>query len=314
MPPGTPASTGDGLLHEPRAALLRTLLVTHLETVAARCEAANKPLPRFVLRELRELVACGDLSLGLHRATCTACGLDRVVGLSCKRRSLCPRCGGRRMAQRAQWWRQRILPQVPVRQWVLTLPIPLRLRLAWDDELRKNVLAVVIRTIFGHLQAIARKNGINTPRCGAITAAQRFGSALNLNLHFHILIPDGVFTRTLPNKPPHFVSVKPSTEDVQHIAWKIARRVTRLLDRSGLLEDGLDTDEQEHPFHSASAAGRTILGKYPNQPVTRLKQLHLFRNTQATLPRRCAAVSGFNLHANVRVGRRQRDRLERLCR
>ena len=76
MPPGAPATTGDALLHEPRTTLLTTLLVTHLETVAARCEAANQPLPRFVPRELRELVACGDLSLGLHRATCTACGLD----------------------------------------------------------------------------------------------------------------------------------------------------------------------------------------------------------------------------------------------
>ncbi|MFT4975934.1 MAG: hypothetical protein ACI8S6_001827 [Myxococcota bacterium] len=45
------------------------------------------------------------------------------------------------MAQHALWWQQRILPRVPVRQWVLTLPVPLRLRLAWDDELRKRVLA-----------------------------------------------------------------------------------------------------------------------------------------------------------------------------
>ena len=61
------------------------------------------------------------------------------------------------MAQRALWWRQRILPRVPVRQWVLTLPVPLRLRLAWDDDLRKSVLAVVLRTIFGHLKRAAKK-------------------------------------------------------------------------------------------------------------------------------------------------------------
>ncbi|MFT4974174.1 MAG: hypothetical protein ACI8S6_000056 [Myxococcota bacterium] len=200
-----PSPAGDALLHEPRRELLPSLLAAHLETVAERCEAAGQPLPGFVLRELRELVGCGDLSRGFTRATCTGCGLDRIVGFSCKRRCLCPRCGGRRMAQHALWWQQRILPRVPVRQWVLTLPVPLRLRLAWDDDLRKcvlaarprsassqRVLAVVLRTIFGHLRRAARKRGLKAPRCGSITTVQRFGSALNLNVHFHILIPDGV--------------------------------------------------------------------------------------------------------------------------
>ena len=314
MSPGQPTPSGDALLHEPRNELLPTLLSEHLETVAERCEEAGQPLPGFVLRELRELVGCGDLSLGFYRATCTGCGLDRIVGFSCKRRSLCPRCGGRRMAQRALWWRQRILPRVPVRQWVLTLPVPLRLRLAWDDDLRKAILAVVLRTIFGHLKRAAKKRGLRAPRCGSITATQRFGSALNLNIHFHILVPDGVFVRRSPRHRPHFVSVKPTTEDVQLIVFKIARRVHRLLDRRGLLEEGLCPDEQEHPFHRASVSGRTVLGERPNQPVARLQQLDMFGNQPTKLPRRCALFRGFNLHAGVRVGRHQRDRLERLCR
>jgi hypothetical protein len=57
------------------------------------------------------------------------------------------------------------------------------------------------------------------------------------------------------------VSIQPTTEDVLLIVWKIARRVHRLLDRRGLLEEGLCPDEQEHPFHRASVSGRTVLGE-----------------------------------------------------
>ncbi len=31
------------------------------------------------------------------------------------------------------------------------------------------------------------------PSCGAVTCVERFGSALQLNVHFHVLVPDGAF-------------------------------------------------------------------------------------------------------------------------
>ena len=34
------------------------------------------------------------------------------------------------------------------------------------------------------------------PKGGAVVHAQRFGSALNLNLHFHALVLDGVFVES----------------------------------------------------------------------------------------------------------------------
>jgi len=40
-----------------------------------------------------------------------------------------------------------------------------------------------------------RRRHIVQPHCGAITFVQRFGSALQLNLHFHVLVPDGAFDR-----------------------------------------------------------------------------------------------------------------------
>ena len=61
------------------------------------------------------------------RPRCEDCGHDKLLAFSCKRRGFCPSCGARRMAQTAAHLVDHVIPQVPVRQWVLSLPIPLRL-------------------------------------------------------------------------------------------------------------------------------------------------------------------------------------------
>ena len=74
--------------------------------------------------------------------------LYSVVAFSCKGRGFCPSCGGRRMADTAAHLVDRILPQTPVRQWVLSLPFALRYRLAYDAALTSAVLGVFVRGIF----------------------------------------------------------------------------------------------------------------------------------------------------------------------
>jgi Putative transposase len=39
----------------------------------------------------------------------------------------------------------------------------------------------------------ARRYGIRAGRSGSVTVIQRFGGGLNLNVHFHTLLLDGVF-------------------------------------------------------------------------------------------------------------------------
>jgi hypothetical protein len=87
-------------------------------------------VPRFVARELRAFLRCGVLAHGFVRVHCDGCGLDRVAAFSCKGRGFCPSCDGRRMADTAAQFVDRVLPEVPVRQWVLSLPQALRDRLA----------------------------------------------------------------------------------------------------------------------------------------------------------------------------------------
>ncbi len=94
----------------------------NLETLLANAHEQGAPVARFVERELRAYLDCGILARGFLRLHCDACGHDRLLAFSCKGRGLCPSCGGRRMAEIAAHLVNCVLPEVPVRQWVLTLP------------------------------------------------------------------------------------------------------------------------------------------------------------------------------------------------
>ena len=85
-------------------------------------EDAGPGLPRFVRRELHRYLDCGILAHGFARVFCSNCGRDELVAFSCKGRGFCPSCCGRRMADTAAHLVDDVLPRVPVRQWVLSLP------------------------------------------------------------------------------------------------------------------------------------------------------------------------------------------------
>jgi len=88
-----------------------------------------------------------------------------------------------------------LISRVPVRQWVLSFPIPLRILFAAHPELLTPVLRIVHRVIIGFLlkQAGLKRSAADT---GSVTLIQRFGSAANLNIHSHCLVLDGVYRRT----------------------------------------------------------------------------------------------------------------------
>src|SRR5690606_29718797 len=64
---------------------------------------------------------------------------------------------------------------------------------------------------------------------------QRFGSALNLNIHFHMLCLDGAFLTG--TDPPVFRRIAPPTrQELQALVERIAERIGRALERRGLIE------------------------------------------------------------------------------
>jgi hypothetical protein len=85
------------------------------------------------------------------------------------------------MSQTAAHLVDPVIRHVPVRQWVLSLPIPLRELLAAQPELVTPVLQVVQRVIARHLLDAAGLRA-DEGQGGAVTLIQCFGSAANLNI------------------------------------------------------------------------------------------------------------------------------------
>jgi len=94
------------------------------------------------------------------------------------------------MAESAALPVDEVLPHEPIRQWVLSVPFPLRFLFASKPKIMGKTLGIVYRTIATHL---TRKAGYTktTAPTGAVTLIQRFGGTLNLNVHFHMLFLDG---------------------------------------------------------------------------------------------------------------------------
>ncbi|MBV2124869.1 MAG: transposase [Candidatus Thiodiazotropha sp. (ex Ctena orbiculata)] len=105
------------------------------------------------------------------------------------------RYAARRMAESAALLVDEVLPEQPIRPWMLSFPFQLRFLFASRPQLMGRVLGIVYRATSAHL---IQKSGFTrkTAQTGAVTLIQRFGSALNLNVHFHMLFLDGVYTET----------------------------------------------------------------------------------------------------------------------
>ena len=83
-------------------------------------------VPAYVEREFRHDLECGILSYGFARARGPGCGHDFLVAFSRKGRGLCPSCNARRMAETAAHLVDHVIPPLPVRQRVRSVPKRLR--------------------------------------------------------------------------------------------------------------------------------------------------------------------------------------------
>ena len=313
-----PVPIGRYRRREPEHSVLYQVVREQLETFLDHRQDQGRPVPRFVERELRGFLECGILAHGFVRLYCDACRKDRVVGFSCKGRGFCSSCGGRRMADTAAWLVDRVLPEVPVRQWVLTLPFPLRFRMAYDASFTSEMMRIFVRTVFASLRRRARKYK-KMPRveCGAVTFVQRFGDALNLNVHFHSLILDGVYevgegaTRFHVLRPPE-------GKELERILRRIVRQVGKLLERRGM-ESGVELLAEDQPLlaglAAASIRSRIATGRRAGQEVlSRGDRVDPEEMGEEPSRADCVAGGGFSLHAGVAVPAGDRKRLERLCR
>ena len=217
-----------------------------------------------------------------------------------------------------------VLGGLPVRQWVLTLPYRLRYALAWDHRLCRAVLAVFVRAVLGFERRRAARRGMPGGAGGAVTAIQRFGSALNTNVHFHTLVAQGVFVEDAEGRRRFVPLPAPTDQEITRLLAAVRRRIVQLVARDGIdLEEPSGelqaADERlfECPLYAeiqgAAVAGRVVTGPRAGRPVQRLGRDRYATEVTSTGPLH-AHLDGFDLHAAVAVPAGDRARLEHLCR
>ena len=104
------------------------------------------------------------------------------------------------MAQTAAHLADHVIPPVPVRQWVISVPKRLRGFLAERPAAVTALTRIFldeIERLVGAAAAIvpdAAARPSLRPRVGAVSFLHRFGSALNRHVHLHVCVTDGLFT------------------------------------------------------------------------------------------------------------------------
>ncbi len=283
---------------EPERSILYETVRAHWKTLLAEVSqrADGGSFPRFVIAEFERYLSCGILARGFARVHCDTCRKDMLVAFSCRGRGFCPSCTTRRMQGTAIHLVDRVIPRVPVRQWVLSLPRWARFLLARDPALITRTLDLCLREIFNSHRRRARRAGARASRPGAITFVQRFGGALNLNVHMHSVIPDGVFVRE--DGRARFEPLgAPSDNEVKEILRKIVVRIGRIL--RPRLESA--RDDASPPSVLAAAQAEAVANRLGTPAAVAISKKHT------------AYLEGFSLHAGVHIHANDREGLSRLC-
>jgi len=146
-------------------------------------------------------------------------------------------CLGRRMTEGAANLVDHVLPEdVPIRQWVLTLPYPLRFPLAFDAKVLGAVLRIFTDTVAAWYRARQTGRCLPDGACGAVTVIQRASSDLWLNPHFHTLFLDGTYGPGRDGGVPLFHPAPgPTQNDVEAIVHRASKRILRFLKRRGVI-------------------------------------------------------------------------------
>jgi hypothetical protein len=158
-----------------------------------------------------------------------------LVAFSCKLRGVCPSCGARRASQTAANLVDRVLPHVPLRQWVLSVPYELRLPMARSPALLSAVVRILCAEISQLLRRLGQERGVRQGTTGMVATIQLFGGS-------------------------------PTQSEIAEVTRRVQARVLRELERRGMLLDPNDArnDAENEPI-MGRARGNTH-GLPPHHP------------------------------------------------
>jgi len=227
-----------------------------------------------------------------------------------------------------------VLPSsTPVRQYVMSLPFELRALAAFREEVLSAFVRIFFEAIRARHRAWADAAGLVTngataaAETGAVTFVQRFGSSVNLNVHLHVVVLDGVFVRG--GAPAgrggalRFHAAPPPTRaELATLVRRVSHRVLGWLSRRGQLDAATTAEGSscESPWQmpleacAATALGRGQLEVLRDKGDGDDAPLSLAANVRPVPDEEAAIDRGFNVHASVRIEAEDDLGRERLCR
>lgn len=185
-----------------------------------------------------------------------------------------------------------------------------------DPHARAAVLVGHLGPFDPHSRLDARERGDRS-----LALIQRFGSALNPNLHFHMLVLDGVYRRDVATGSSAVRAGAPSAEELERLVRRITKRIGRSLERAGLIAHDIENaylvfdPSEEDPIHGLLGHSITYwiaTGPREGQKVFTLQTMPA--DPQSAARRDVAESTGFSLHAGVAAKGSQRDKIEHLAR
>jgi hypothetical protein len=122
---------------------------------------------------------------------------------------------------------------------VLSVPKRLRPYLHHDVRVAGAVLKILLRAIRTTLQR-SSPGAAPDAQLGAVSFFHRFGSSLNVHLHYHLVALDGVFSKADDIEIEFHEAHDLTPDRIGHVESGVQQRVLRYFRRQGLLDE-LDT-------------------------------------------------------------------------
>ncbi|WP_437905941.1 transposase zinc-binding domain-containing protein [Sorangium sp. So ce327] len=300
------AARTTGVVYErrrPEKTTLYEIVRDNVETLYGAIDdgAIAVGIPKHAKKEPEAYLDCGLLCRGFARLRCARCEESRLVAFSCKGRGFCSSCLGRRMCATAANLIEDVLPEVALRQWVLTFPFPWRRRLAQDGALFGVLTRIFVERVERfYEERAARRGACGAVKSGAVTVVQRTSGDMGLNPHLHVVFLDGAYhedgTELVWNELGHL-----RTGEIGQVLEHAVGRMLRYLRRHGHLEIEHDVEEDDEP--EAALCASAVSGREPPAGPQWLRGLSPSSPSALAYDKPlCAALDGFTLHAATRAG------------
>jgi hypothetical protein len=164
---------------------------------------------------------CGILERGCARAKCPNpdCNHSKLIAFSCKKRGVCLSCGAKRSVLFAEHLHENIIPKVPHKHTIFSIPKILRLYFRYNRKLCNILFRAAWETLKDLYSEV-----LPFGTAAAAMVLQTSGAKINFNPHLHSLVADGVFDEQGVFHELGYLNLSKATEIFSHKVMKYLAR------------------------------------------------------------------------------------------